>query len=429
VTNLQHAYRVPPNRAAKGSRAAEWINPRAGEILIGDRDTAYKYVKKLEKRLRFEHLSGHQKSEILIARAMLYEALGDQKMMAAAEDAFKVTNTSITSHMLAVAHHHFGRLAEACKYYTLAYRFPHEAGFNVDLAYTQALLFQGMWSEAHQMTLGLKKRMVYAAYLPEWNISHPTASLSIISEGGFGDLIQMARFIPAITAMGITKATIYLPNYFFESGFVDLWRAQPWCPPIRLLTECPQNVPAVGFFDLPAKFNVQPDNIPPSVTFKVDKTSALVNLYLDKPKVGFCWAAKQQETPLSAPGVYRALTNEQALRIVDAAKSVHLVNLQLGETLPGLINPEIKSWVDTAAIIENLDAVIAVDTAVAHLAAAMGKKVYLLLSGAADWKWGMEGNTTTAWYPSIEIIRSDSWGFDVAVEKMVAKMGAGLDIA
>ena len=163
---MQHAYRVPPNRAQKGSRAAEWINPKKGEILIGDRDTAYKYIKKLEKQLRYErNMPGHQKSEILIARSMLYEALGDQKMMEAAEDAFAVSKTSVTAHMMAVAHHHFGRLHEACNFYELAYRFPHEAGFNVDLAYTQALLFQGKWSEAHQMTLGLKKRMVYACLL------------------------------------------------------------------------------------------------------------------------------------------------------------------------------------------------------------------------------------------------------------------------
>lgn len=429
---MQLAYRIPP-RAQKGTRAAEWINPRKGEILIGDRDTAYKYIKKLEKQLRYERsMPGAQKTEILIARSMLYEALGDQKMMQAAEDAFAVSKNSITAHMMAVAHHHFGRLQEACTYYTLAYRFPHEAGFNVDLAYTQALLFQGMWPEAHQMTLGLKKRMVYAAYLPEWD-GRPCDRLSVISEGGFGDLIQMGRWIPILAKL-INTVTIYLPQYFFESGFVDLWGSQDWCPEIRLLTDCPQNVPAVGFFDLPAKFNVQLDTIPPSVKFKVDSdlSEKYHNLRTNGlPQVGFCWAAKQQETPLSSPGTYRALTEIQANKIIAASlDKIRLVKLQKenDDLLAPMARPEIRNWSDTAAIIENLDAVICVDTAVAHLAAAMGKPVYLLLSGASDWKYGLTGETCP-WYPTMRLVRSDSWGFDRAVEKLIAKMDAGLDIS
>jgi hypothetical protein len=409
---MQVAY----NRAQVGTRAAEWINPKKGELLIPDRVSAYRLISQLESQLKTCQLPRHKRAEILIARSMVYEAIGDQKMMEAAEEAFTFTKTSTTAHMMAVAHHHFGRIQEACNYYTLAFRFPHEQGFNVDLAYTQALLFQGKWSEAHRMTLGLKKRMVYAAYLPEWDRS--SGPVSIISEGGFGDLIQCGRWIPHIMAMVHNKATVYLPPFFFNAGFVDLWRRQPWCPEIKLLTEVPQKVPAVGFFDLPAVFDVQPDAIPPSLTFKAD--SELVHKYRGIGTVGFCWAARQQETPLVPDGVYRALTKEQAQKIIDSSESiVQLVNLQLNETLPGLHNPEIRSWEDTCAIIENLDAVITVDTAIAHLAAAMGKPTYVLLSGASDWKFGMSGETTP-WYPSMKLIRNDGWGFEQAVEKVIS---------
>src|SRR6266550_4136096 len=348
---MQTAY----NRAQVGTRAAEWINPKQGELLIPDRATGYRLIEKLEKQLerhskKYKHGQGflpiHKRVEILIARSMVYEALGDPKMMQAAEEAFELTKTSTTAHMMAVAHHHFGRLQEACNYYTLAYRFPHEAGFNVDLAYTQALLFQGKWSEAHRMTLGLKKRMVYAAYLPEWDRS--STDLSLISEGGYGDLIQCGRWVPILTKMG-KKVTVYLPPYFFESGFVNLWRRQPWCPEVKLLSETPQKVPAVGFFDLPAVFDVQPDNIPPSLTFKADpvlsekhhkvRTGLFPNAKI--PTVGFCWAAR-----------------------------------------------------------------------------AMGKPTYVLLSGASDWKFGLSGETC-GWYPNMKLIRNDGWGFDSAVEKVI----------
>ena len=445
---MQVAY----DRARVGTRAAEWINPKKDELLIPDRKTAYALIEKFDRQLRGEtdaipdgtvhrrvHRSGsnrlarHKQAEILIARSMIYEALGDQKMMQAAEEAFNITKTSTTAHMMAVAHHHFGRLQEACNFYTLAYRFPHEEGFNVDLAYTQALLFQGKWSEAHRMTLGLKKRMVYAAYLPEWRIDAPNRSneVSVVSEGGFGDIIQCGRWIPIIREM-VANVTVYLPPYFFETGFVDLMRKQPWCPEVKLLTDCPQNVPAVGFFDLPAIFDVQPDNIPPSLSFKADpirvakyrdiRNSRFPNANL--PTVGFCFAARQQETPLVPDGTYRALTEQQAERILVAGfEKVRFVNLQKDLKIdqfaaPLIARPEINSWEDTCAIIENLDFVISVDTAVFHLAAAMGKPVILILSGASDWKFGLN-DETCRWYPNVRIIRNNGFGFENAVEKVI----------
>lgn len=420
---MQVAY----NRAQVGTRAAEWINPKKDELLIPDREIAYKHILSFEKALR-KGMPRHKRAELLIARAMVLEAVGDQKMLPAAQEAFELTKTSTTAHLLAVAHHHFGRIAEACKFYELAFRFPHEQGFNVDLAYTQALLFQGKWSEAHQMTLGLKKRMVYAAYLPEWD--RASTELSIVSEGGFGDLIQCGRWIPILRDMG-KKVTIYLPPFFFDAGFVALWQKQPWCPDIKLLTDTPKDVPAVGFFDLPAVFDVQPDAIPEPLTFKADPalvanyrgivTSRFPNAKM--PTVGLCFAARQQEVPLVPDGIYRALTEQQAERILQSGfEVVRFVNLQKDLKIdqfagPLISRPEIRSWEDTAAIIENLDAVISVDTAVAHLAASMGKPTYVLLSGASDWKFGL-GGETTPWYPSMKLVRSNDWGFDKAVAKI-----------
>jgi hypothetical protein len=65
---------------------------------------------------------------------------------------------------------------------------------------------------------------------------------------------------------------------------------------------------------------------------------------------------------------------------------------------------QFDSFADTAAVIANLDLVITVDTAVAHLAGAMGVPVWLLLSFDPDFRWGLRG-TTTLWYPSMRIFR------------------------
>ncbi|MEW6599422.1 MAG: tetratricopeptide repeat protein [Nitrospirota bacterium] len=77
----------------------------------------------------------------------------------------------------------------------------------------------------------------------------------------------------------------------------------------------------------------------------------------------------------------------------------------------GLIDagPELKDFSDTAAIIDSLDLVISVDTAVAHLAGAMGKKVWLLIPFAPDWRW-MLGRDDTPWYPTMRIFRQSRHG-------------------
>src|SRR6266436_6782762 len=111
---MQLAYH--PKLAKDGTRAAVWKNPREGEILIHNRETARKYLDSIEKRL-LSQMPKHQRAEWLIARAMLYEAIGDRKMMDAALDAFTFTKTATTCHLMAVAHHHFGNLREAVNFY------------------------------------------------------------------------------------------------------------------------------------------------------------------------------------------------------------------------------------------------------------------------------------------------------------------------
>ena len=426
---MQLAYRIPPNRAQAGTRAAKWINPDKNEILIPNAEAARAQIKALEKALEKAlkpGISKNRRAELLIARAMIFEALGTPDMLKAAQDAWDCTKTAITAHLMAVAYHHLGDIPKACDFYYKAHAYPHEAGFSIDLAYTQALLFEGRWTEAHKETLKLKKRMVYAAYLPEWD-QKPCKELSLISEGGFGDLIHTGRWIPILREM-VDHLTVYLPPYFFQSGFVDIFRRQKWCPEIKLLTEVPQKVPAVGFFDLPAVFNVQPDNIPEPLTFEPDPERAKKYAGLKDnglPQIGFCWYAKQQETPLVPSGVYRALTNQQADKIIAHMMGTYrFVKLQTepDDLLP-MARPTIENWEDTCALVSQLDAVVSVDTAVMHLAASMGKPTYVPLSGAYDWKFGLS-EETTPWYPTARLFKNNAFGFNKAVDGLIEFLNA-----
>jgi hypothetical protein len=96
------------------------------------------------------------------------------------------------------------------------------------------------------------------------------------------------------------------------------------------------------------------------------------------------------------------------------AKDVQWIGLHASETaamvadVPHLDivdpSPWISDMADTAAIIETLDLVVSADTAVAHLAGAMGKPVYLMLWWNPDWRWGVD-RQDCAWYPHVRTFR------------------------
>jgi hypothetical protein len=69
----------------------------------------------------------------------------------------------------------------------------------------------------------------------------------------------------------------------------------------------------------------------------------------------------------------------------------------------------LDSFADTAALVQNLDLVISVDTAVAHLAGALGKPVWLLNRFDTCWRW-LLGRSDSPWYPSMRLFRQDQPG-------------------
>jgi ADP-heptose:LPS heptosyltransferase len=120
------------------------------------------------------------------------------------------------------------------------------------------------------------------------------------------------------------------------------------------------------------------------------------------------------------------------LRATDAV----FIGLQQGEAagqirqLPPLlrfdnIGPELKDFGDTAAVLAHLDLLISVDTAAAHLAGALGRPVWVLLSFAADWRWLFD-RSDSPWYPTMRLFRQPQPGNWAAAVESVAQALAGL---
>jgi hypothetical protein len=111
---------------------------------------------------------------------------------------------------------------------------------------------------------------------------------------------------------------------------------------------------------------------------------------------------------------HRSLTPEAAAFVLSLPGAVNLARDE--GPLP------LRDFADTAAVIEALDLVITVDTAVAHLAGAMGKPCWTLLPYiGVDWRWMHDERTDSPWYPSMRLFRQPAAGDWASVLRMVAQ--------
>jgi hypothetical protein len=128
------------------------------------------------------------------------------------------------------------------------------------------------------------------------------------------------------------------------------------------------------------------------------------------PRIGLAWAAG------GSPEFGRKSLHLADFACLGAVPDVTLVSLQKGsreeeirQAPAGMSveRPALKDLLATASVIADLDLVISVDTAVAHLAGAMGKPVWTLLPYPADWRW-LIGRDASPWYPSMKLFASRS---------------------
>ncbi len=236
-------------------------------------------------------------------------------------------------------------------------------------------------------------------------------SVLIIHEQGMGDSIMMARFLPEIVAIAksVTWSTRValipllqqIPGVTFTS-FNDM-QVKAWI----LKSDC-----AIMAMDLWEICGLKIDGKPYLSTSECGPRFG-IRLPIPRyggPVVGLAWRG------LSGYGNdhVRTTTLDEFYPPPPLSNEASFVSLQLDlreDEKIGLFDAGslIKNFADTAAILTQLDALITVDTAVAHLAGAMGVRTALILPFSPDWRWGLEGSKTP-WYDSFRLFRQKSYG-------------------
>jgi Flp pilus assembly protein TadD len=248
--------------------------------------------------------------------------------------------------------------------------------------------------------------------------------LLVTHEQGFGDNLQFVRFLPLVLARFSQVGFVCPPalRRLYEHSFGSRW------PGLVMLDTLPEDFGAwdahCPLLSLPMALGIRLDNLPAERAYlRADEQLAagwrarLAALSGPaRPSVGIVWAGGN--TGWSADGA-RSLAPAQIAPLLSVPQ-VRWVSLQKADDPAKLADAcgnaqlvdwmdEVKNFADTAALIDALDLVISVDTSVAHLAAAMGKPVWLLNRFAGCWRW-LRGRDDSPWYPSLRLFTQATRG-------------------
>jgi Flp pilus assembly protein TadD len=257
-------------------------------------------------------------------------------------------------------------------------------------------------------------------------------TLLVHTEQGYGDAIQFVRYVPMLAARGARVVLLCQPRMARLLQSVD--GMHQIVPGI----ESPADLPPFDFhcpmMSLPHLFGARLVSVPADTPYltadpylmqhwssKVNGATRGLKIGPDKanaPKVGLVWAGN----PEHINDAHRSTTLEQLAPLAGAGATFY--SLQKGPAASQATSPprsmqlidlteELQDFADTAALLSNLDLVITVDTAVAHVAGALGKPVWVLIAkGEQDWRWMLD-REDTPWYPTMRLFRQSvpgQWG-------------------
>ena len=329
-------------------------------------------------------------------------------------------------------YHMTGRYAEAIAAGAAAIALsPDGALAHLNLAFSLLICgdFARGWDE-YVWTWRLPERRVEYPYMDRvrlWN-GEPFAErqLLITLDQGLGDAIQMVRYLPAVKARGgrviLEVRTGLGPQFQARTALLPLFAELPGVDELRVHSEC-----AILFDDV--DLQVPLSGLPRALATDLTSIPAPIPYLRAQPERVERWRSRLESPARLRVGIVWAGNpghsndRRRSVRLEDFAAlggidGIAWFGLQKGReeerqscdsiTLDPL-GAEISDLADTAAILMHLDLVIATDTAIVHLAGAMGKPVWTLLAFAPDWRW-LLGRSDSPWYPTMRLFRQQTAG-------------------
>ena len=232
-------------------------------------------------------------------------------------------------------------------------------------------------------------------------------TLLVYCEQGLGDTLQFVRYLPLVSELGgtiIFECQDELRSVIGKN-FISIQTLKAGGNPVFDLT--------IPLLSLPEVFRTAEETIPNGFPYiRPDPAlSAEFKSRFDPGKfnVGVVWAGNPAH-----PNDGNRSCSPGAFEFLAGIAGVQLYSLQMGAKTPGRVPvidlaDYLSDFDATASIMEHLDLVITVDTAVAHLAGAMGKPVWVLLPHVPDWRWQLVRGDSP-WYPTMRLFRQSAHG-------------------
>ena len=247
---------------------------------------------------------------------------------------------------------------------------------------------------------------------PLWDGSNLNGRTILLHcEQGLGDSIQFIRYAPMVARLGgrvVVECPPQLKRLFQGVSGIDRLAGHHG--------ELPTFDVQAPLLSLPHIFKTDLETIPNTVPYLSPPSEPLINLERgDGVRVGMVWAGK----PTHIGDIKRSVDLGHFTTIANMEGCI-FYSLQVGERRQDIgqhdlneslidLGEDLADFAVTASAIEQLDLVISIDTAVAHLAGALGKPVWTLLPHMPDWRWMLD-REDTPWYPTMRLFRQKKAG-------------------
>jgi tetratricopeptide (TPR) repeat protein len=258
-------------------------------------------------------------------------------------------------------------------------------------------------------------------------------------EQGVGDVIQFIRYAPHVKALG---ATVLLQ---LRKQIRELAASFPG---VDRIVEPGEPLPEFDYYaylmSLPRVFGTEVSTVPARVPYlhpdpsRVQRWTERVSGHEAVTRIGLVWGGdpdhlrdRHRSIPLRRLEALAGVGGVQFFSLQKGAYARQITDVPALQLID--LDDDLRDFADTAAAISCLDLVICVDTSVAHLAAALGREVWVLVPTPSDWRW-LEHREDSPWYPTMRLFRQHSPGdWDGVIERVRSalerRVGSGADSA